>query len=458
MLFRGEIGSRDSCESPVHSFRVEERFTQQVVREGGKLKLRSQQIGVEVLAGPGTGAVRELSGPEVRIGSGSLCDLVIPDSTVSRHHLTLRVDDNGLRVLDSGSRNQTYLDGVRVRDAYAKPGTVLELGNTRLRLRLLTAVSEVPLSTRTQFGALLGQSVAMRQLFGLLERVAPAEATVLIEGETGSGKELVAEALHEESLRADRPFVVFDCAAVSPSLIESELFGHVKGAFTGAVGDRAGAFERADGGTLFIDEVGELPIELQPKLLRALEQRRVRRVGADAVRTVDVRILAATNRSLANEVDGARFREDLYYRLAVVRVSVPPLRERLDDIPLLVTHFHKQLVERGQTRRDVTPKLLRSLQEQSWPGNVRELRNALEAAMATGATESTDVADAPPPAPRGAIDISVTFRDAADGFERAYVAEVLKATGGNVTQAAEIAGCNRKVIQGVIKRYSLRKT
>ena len=426
-----------------------------LIRKGGTLTLQSRKIGVEVIAGPQEGLREELDGPEVRVGSGKGCDFVVKDPTVSRHHLTLMLDEIGLRVIDSGSRNATFLDGIRVRDAYARPGAVLDLGATQIRIKLMTGTAEVPISARTQFGALLGGSIAMRRMFGLLERVAPSDTTVLIEGETGSGKELVAEALHEESKRVEGPFIVFDCSAVPPNLIESELFGHVKGAFTGAVSDRLGAFERADHGTLFIDEIGELPLELQPKLLRVLESREVRRIGDDKVRAVDVRIVAATNRSLSAEMDAGRFREDLYYRLAVVLVQVPPLRYRIEDVPMLVAHFHQQLVDRGQTTRTVSQNLMNALQSQSWPGNVRELRNAVEMAMALG-PEGEPTHPPGPKLPIGIFDFSVPLSDAVEQFERAYVSQALKKTNGNVSRAAELAGTNRKFIQRAIKRYGLR--
>jgi transcriptional regulator with GAF, ATPase, and Fis domain len=302
-------------------------------------------------------------------------------------------------------------------------------------------------------GGLIGQSAAMRDLYAAIERVAPLQATALIQGETGSGKELVAAALHGHSRRAAGPFVVFDCSAVSKSLVESELFGHQKGAFTGAIADRAGAFERACGGTLFLDEIGELPLEIQPKLLRALEQRQIRRLGSNTTRAVDVRIIAATHRSLAAEVEAGRFRQDLYYRLDVFRVAVPPLRERHGDIPLLVQHFHRDLVGQGRASDPLPPlEIFRSMEAWSWPGNVRELRNAVEVALTTGNTSQL------PSTPRlqSRVDLSVPLRTALDEYTLAYVVEALKATGGNVSRAAAIARCNRKVIQATMRRHNLR--
>jgi transcriptional regulator with GAF, ATPase, and Fis domain len=427
-------------------------------RAEGAFKLRARKLRVEIADGPDRGRVVELAGPDVRVGSGRGLDLQLTDPTVSRHHMTLRVEDAGVRVTDAGSRNGTFVDGLRIADAWARPDSTIAVGGTSLRLRLLDEIVELPLSARERFGGLVGKSVPMRRLFAVLERVAPSDATVLIEGETGTGKELVAEAIHEEGARPAGPFVVFDCSAVAAGLIESELFGHVRGAFTGAVADRAGAFEAADGGTLFLDEIGELPLELQPKLLRALERLEVRRVGANQVRKVDVRVVAATNRALPAEVDAGRFREDLYYRLAVVRVPLPPLRERLDDVPLLVEHFLRR-ARGAPTLPDAT---VRAFQAQSWPGNVRELRNAVARAVSLGVGPEKEVA--PPagaPAP-AAGDLSVPLLEARDrvveAFERAYLEAALDETGGNVTRAAELAGVNRKFIQRAIKRYGLRSS
>jgi transcriptional regulator with GAF, ATPase, and Fis domain len=437
--------------------------TQILTRDGDRLKLRARKIRIEVVSGPNAGQTLELAGPELRVGSARGSDLLLADAAVSRHHVTLRVDATGIRVVDAGSRNGTVLDGVRVRDAYARVDSTMVVGNSSVRLRLLHDVVELPLSARERFGGLLGCSVAMRQVFTLLERVVDLDDTILVEGETGTGKELAAEAVHEASPRSGGPFVVFDCSAVAPNLMESELFGHVRGAFSGAVVDREGALEAADGGTLFLDEVGELPRDLQPKLLRALERFEVRRLGSNTQRRVEVRIVAATNRNLAEEVSAGRFREDLYYRLAVVRVTLPPLRERPEDIPLLVAHFTEQLSRRGRLVEPLPDRVIKGFASQAWPGNVRELKNAVARAASIGSPTGSG-----PPAQEASIeaavpatiDLSVPLKDARDrlseAFEVAYVREALRETGGNISQAARIAGVNRKFIQRAIQRYGLR--
>jgi transcriptional regulator with GAF, ATPase, and Fis domain len=413
-------------------------------------RLRTRVIQVEVLNGPSAGTIAHLPGPSARIGSARDCDLVIADPTVSRHHVTLAVDEHGIRVIDAHSRNGTWVDGLRVYDALARPDSSIKLGGTTIRLRLGADEIDVPLSPLDRFGSLHGTSSAMRRVFSLLERIAATDTTLLIEAETGTGKDLAAEAVHEAGPRASAPYIVFDCSSVSSSLIESELFGHVKGAFTGANTDRAGAFEAADGGTLFLDEIGELPLDLQPKLLRALENREVRRIGANQRRAVDVRVIAATNRSLATEVERGRFREDLYYRIAVVRIALPPLRERPEDIPLLARHFAKG--------RDLPAHVIDELRTRTWPGNVRELRNAVERALSLGFPVSSKTA--PVAAAPVAIDLSVPLKDARDAmleaFERAYLKAALAQTGGNATRAAQIAGVSRKFVQRALDRYDLR--
>jgi transcriptional regulator with GAF, ATPase, and Fis domain len=426
--------------------------TEPMQRDEGGLRLVTHKIRIEVMDGADRDRVVELGGPEARVGSGRGCELVLQDRTVSRVHVVVRVEGDQIRVLDEGSRNGTLLDGVRIRDAYARPDSRIVIGATTLRLRMLNEIVSIPISSRERFGRLVGRSVPMRRLFALLERIAPTDNTVLVEGETGTGKELVAEAIHEESRRNEGPFVVFDCSAVSSTLIESELFGHVRGAFTGAVSDRMGAFELADGGTLFLDEVGELPLDLQPKLLRALERREVRRVGSSVPKHVDVRIVAATNRSLEREVESGRFREDLYYRLAVVPVLLPPLRERLEDVPLLVDLFSEQL---GAQPGGVPEGIVRAMARQAWSGNVRELRNAVARALSLGTHGHVGLDD---DAAGGGfrIDLSVPLYVAREAFERAYVEQALQSTGGNVSRAAEVAGVNRKFVQRAMKRFQLR--
>ncbi|HEX5750479.1 MAG TPA: sigma 54-interacting transcriptional regulator [Archangium sp.] len=420
----------------------------------GRLKLRSHRIRIEAVKGPDAGRSAELPGLSVSIGSGGDCDFVLTDPTVSRLHLYLRIEKDALRVSDAGSRNGTCIDGTQVRDAYARPDSLITLGGTTLRLRMLADVVELPISSREAFGQLLGRSIAMRRVFSLLERAAPTDVTVLLEGETGTGKEWAAIGLHQESPRAEGPFVVFDCSAVAPSLIESALFGQMRGAFTGATVERPGVFEEAHGGTLFLDEVGELPLELQPKLLRALESREVRRLGGSGSRRVDVRVIAATNRSLLQDVDRGRFREDLYYRLAVITVRMPPLRERLEDIPLLVRHF-----EKGRT--PLPGSVVDAFCEQSWPGNVRELRNAVERAHALGPPEPAEPGARAGPAP-GALGVDLSEpllsgrQRVAEAYEREYIERALKETGGNVSRAAALAGVGRKFMQQAMKRHGLR--
>ncbi|MDI1481719.1 sigma 54-interacting transcriptional regulator [Polyangium sp. y55x31] len=433
------------------------------------LELRTHKIRVEVSRGPMAGLVTEVLGPEVRVGSGKDCDLVLDDPTVSRHHLLLRIEGDLLRVLDTTSRNGTTVDGVRIRDAYARPDSTIGLGASGLKLQMMRDVVALPLSSRTRFGRLVGASVPMRRLFALLDRIVSAEkdTTVLVEGETGTGKELVAAALHAESARARGPFMVFDCSSVSAGMLESELFGHRRGSFTGATEHRVGRFEAAHGGTLFLDEIGELPLELQPKLLRALETRTITRIGENEPRRADVRIVAATNRSLAAEVERGRFREDLYYRLAVVLVRLPPLRERLDDIPLLVRHFEKE----WQGRADAPPLLPNEVLERMkahprpWPGNVRELRNKVEMMLSLGLDEppwAAEETEEPPSAVLPVVNLEqplhVGLAQLESAYKRAYVERALRETGYNVSQAAKIAGVGRAFVQRVMRKHGIRSS
>jgi DNA-binding NtrC family response regulator len=425
---------------------------------GGGLALRVQRIRIMVVEGPDQGRDVVSEGTTVRVGSHPQNDLVLSDPTVSRQHCEISFEDNRIRIVDRGSANGTFVAAVRLRDAEIGPGSVLRVGRTSLQVSAAEDTIRIPLSMNDRFGELLGNSVKMRQLFAILERVSPTDETVLLEGESGTGKELAAEGIHAASRRADGPFVIFDCGATPRDLVESALFGHVRGAYTGAISDRSGVFEEADGGTLFLDEIGELPLDLQPKLLRALERREIRRVGETAYQPVDVRIVAATNRSLEEEVNARRFREDLYYRLAVVRITLPTLRSRPEDIPLLVNHFARQMSPDDPGVR-LPDSLLASFMTQSWRGNVRELRNAVRRALSV-ADFSTDALR--PVVPAGAATTSpsslvqLPYPDALERFEREYFDAALREAGGNISAAARRAGVNRKLIQRLLKRHGLK--
>jgi DNA-binding NtrC family response regulator len=351
-------------------------------------------------------------------------------------------------------------------------------------LRMGGSPSIVSLSSSARFGEAVGQSVAMRALFAKLERAAASTGTILLLGESGTGKEVLARAIHAESPRGSGPFVVFDCSAIAPNLLESELFGHVRGAFSGAVGPREGLLEQAHGGTLFIDEIGELPLELQPKLLRALEARQVRRLGSADWRAFDTRVVAATHRDLRARIAEGSFREDLYYRLAVVEAHVPALRDHKDDIPLLVERF---LVAQSPPRKlaDLPPHALPLLMAHDWPGNIRELRNTVmrlllfpnlleEAIGFATAPKKTDrpsvPAGAPPseepaaaskdnPGSLGAL-LGLPLREAremvVEHFERAYVAAKLREYNGNISRVADAIGVSRQLVYRLVDRYDLR--
>ncbi|WP_375754408.1 sigma 54-interacting transcriptional regulator [Corallococcus exercitus] len=382
--------------------------------------------------------------------------LKLSDPTVSRVHLELQARPEGVRVRDVGSRNGTWSLGVRVHEVTVASEARFTLGKTTL-LVLPEASDEAGTpAPRTSFGRALGQSAAMQRLFGVLERTARSAFSVLLLGETGTGKELLAEALHQASPRAAKPFVIVDCGAVVPSLIESELFGHAKGAFTGAHADRQGQLVNAHGGTVFLDEVGELPLELQPKLLRVLESGTVRRVGDNAARDVDVRVVAATHRDLKAEVAAGRFRADLYYRLAVVPVRVPALRERAEDIPLLARHVFEQA---GHPDFPLTDALVQRLVGYDWPGNVRELRNFVHRVLAAGDVELPDAK--PVSAVTATKDLSaLTFKEAkehmVEAFTREYLTALLAKCDNNISEVARTAGLARSHVHGLLHRYGLK--
>jgi DNA-binding NtrC family response regulator len=432
----------------------------QLLEVGGVPHLPVQQFRLRVTSGAAAGAVFTSTGARATVGTHDANDLVLTDATVSRFHCEISITEDHAIVRDLGSRNGTRVDAVPILSAYLRDGARLRVGHTEIKFELLAEQVGIPLSGDEKFGLALGRSVAMRAVFAVLERAAQSDATVLLTGETGTGKDVAAESLHRESARRDGPFVVLDCGAIPAGLLETELFGHEAGAYTGATGDRAGAVEAAAGGTLFLDEVGELAPELQPKLLRALDTRTVQRVGGSRRLPVDVRVVAATNRDLKALVNARRFRPDLYYRLAVVEVRLPPLRERLEDVPLLVEHFLAQLgasPAAAASLRD--PEQLASLAGHAWPGNVRELRNFIEQRQAIGERAALDPsgASAGPPA----IDVRVPLRSAReqwlDHFERRYLAELLQAHGQNVAAAARAADIDRVHLYRLLSRYGLRR-
>jgi two-component system, NtrC family, response regulator GlrR len=314
---------------------------------------------------------------------------------------------------------------------------------------------------RDSFGELVGRSAAMRAALAVLERAAPTEAKVLLEGETGTGKSEAARALHAASRRRSGPLVVVDCGALSDQLLDSELFGHEKGAFTGAHARRIGALEEASGGTVFLDEIGELPLSLQPKLLRALEERQIRRVGSNAYRPIDVRVIAATHRDLGAEVTAGGFRADLYFRLAVVRVALPPLRQRAEDVPLIAERLLRGLgAGPSQLQHLLRPEHLGALSSADWPGNVRELRNHLQRCLVLGLTSAPERSPAPAAPDSHTVDPTIPYavarRAALDAFERAYAGALLASQGGKVTAAAEAAGLNRVYLHKLLRRHGLR--
>jgi transcriptional regulator with GAF, ATPase, and Fis domain len=434
-------------------------------RAASGLALAAGALTLVVLSGSRKGTVVPV-GDTTRVGKADDNDLVLPDDTVSRHHCELVREGEAVRVRDLGSTNGTRVDGTRVGDALLSPGAVLKVGEVEVALRPAARRSDVLPSDATSFGPALGKSLAMRSIFGVLERIAPTEATVLLQGETGTGKDVLARAVVEHSPRKSGPFVVVDCGAVSYSLIESELFGHERGAFTGAVASRQGAFELADGGTVFLDEIGELPLDVQPKLLRVLEAREFRRVGGNRPIKTDVRVVVATKRDLEREVRGGRFREDLYFRLAVVPVVVPPLRQRREDVPMLADAILDAACAGGERLR-LGDRALQGLLAHDWPGNVRELRNVLERAVymarAQGASELGDVT-----LPTGGGDTGGAFSFEPEKsyretrarleseFERRYVKWLLQRHGGNVSAAAREAKMDRKHLHELAKKHGIR--
>jgi two-component system, NtrC family, response regulator GlrR len=488
--------------------------------EGSTLALRSggpataptvRRFRLTVVEGPGRGATWESAGPTAQLGSHESNDLVLADPTVSRFHCEIRIHPDAAHVHDLGSTNGTILDGVQVVDGLLRGDSLVRMGASVVRFSFAAEQNPLPISEHTRFGSLSGASAAMRATFAMLERAAASHATVLLEGETGTGKSQAARSLHRQSPRRDGPFITIDCGAIPGSLLESELFGHERGAFTGAVQRHLGTFEAASGGTIFLDELGEMPAELQPKLLRALEERQIRRVGGTASIPVDVRVIAATNRDLRAEVNAGRFRSDLYFRLAVVRITLPSLRQRPEDLPALVDALLESLDADPELAAPLrTPEFLAQLARASWPGNVRELRNHLErclvmqdvlplgadlyaagpgedagqepavaaeataqaataatsparSAAALGGSTAGAAAAVGPEAPRtfaAVVDLDRPFVEAREralaAFEREYLSALIAHHGDRTVRAAAAAGVGRVYLYKLLKKHGLR--
>ena len=417
------------------------------------------------VAGPGAGRSFAMTSAIATAGRHATNDLVLADPRVSAVHLEMRRHGERVHVRDSGSTNGTWLGPHRITEAELAVGAELLLGDTRLRLDLDDGAQPVALHTEETFGALVGESIAMRELFATLARIAPKSIGCLIQGETGTGKEEVARALHMRSPRADKPFVVIDATSLPETLAESLLFGHERGAFTGAVDRRVGLFEAAHGGTVFLDEIGELPAPLQAKFLRVLERQEFTRVGGNVPVKVDVRVIAATHRDLRNEIEGGRFREDLYFRLAQLRVQIPPLRDRLEDIPLLCQKLLTSVA--GDREIMIEHAALDHLAAQPWPGNVRELRNVLARAAALcadGIIRRVDVAGEGfgfrgTREERTALDLSGTFAPAKERalqrFEAAYLSALMKRCNGNLSKASREADLARHHLRDLLKKRGL---
>ncbi len=433
------------------------RITEALTGSTAPVRALVREHKLTIVGGELDGTEHPFAAERMVVGADPRADFVVADPAMSKFHCEIRIEGGAAFVRDLGSRNGTLVDRVPVLEAPLRDGALLALGRTQLRFDVGARQHEIPLSARDRFGRLRGGSIPMRAAFALLEAAAACQSTVLLQGESGTGKDLAAESIHLESARRDGPFVVVDCGAIPGSLLEAELFGHEAGAFTGAAATRIGAFEAAAGGTLLLDEIGELALELQPKLLRAIDRREIQRIGSTRRVPVDVRVIAATNRNLKQEVNARRFRSDLYFRLAVLVVRMPPLRERTLDIPMLVEAILDDLgdrdspIARALSRGELLPELLRH----AWPGNVRELRNYIEACVVR---QERALEPSSPDEPR--IDVTLPLRAVREQWlrhvERRYLEQLLAAHKGNVSAAARVAGVDRVHLHRLLSRAGLR--
>jgi DNA-binding NtrC family response regulator len=424
----------------------------------GRFEVRGGTL--TVAKGKGTKPKLEI-GPETNVvGRNEACDMVLDDRKVSAVHLELVATERGVRVRDLGSRNGTFVGETRIGEVYLLKPTNILCGDTVLEFAP-TMPEQVDVPDVAEFGPLVGTSATMRAVFERLRKTAPTELTVLITGETGTGKELVAQAIHEASPRSGRPFVVVDCGAIPATLAESALFGHERGAFTGAVDKRISPFVEADAGTIFLDELGELPVDVQPKLLRALAEQRVKSVGSNNYRPVNVRVIAATRRDLVREVNEGTFRSDLFFRVAQLKIELPPLRQRLEDIPALVRRMMVDLGDKPAYDR-ITHDSLERLMRHDWPGNVRELRNVVAVALAFGKEGPLDLAQHLAPLVQATESTPTrgrTFQDAKRDvlarFEREYFTALYAECSGNVSEIGRRAAMERAHVRGYLRRHGI---
>jgi DNA-binding NtrC family response regulator len=435
--------------------------TRIVTRTDQSVVLQLKQSLLKVIKGPDKGKSIEIEPRGLVVGTAPECDLVLTDPSVSRSHFELIPGERGYQLRDLASRNGTRIAGMQVLLAMLAGGEQIFIGHTRLRLIVLDKHREYPLSSKTTFGSLLGRSAIMRQVFASLEQAAKEDMNVLIEGESGTGKDLAAEVIHLNSSRAANPYIVVDCGSIQSSLIESELFGHQRGAFTGADRDRVGAIEAAHGGTVFLDEIGELSLETQTKLLRLLERREVKRIGENEYRPIDVRIIAATNRHLQREVAAERFRKDLFYRLSVLYLRMPPLREHREDIGLIAKSFVQKMRPDLDPLDVISDQVLAMLVNHLWPGNVRELRNVVQRLLLFPNSPQSAIEQLEHIDPEVLDEMRLPFHDARrkwnERFEKAYLMNSLDKSEGVVSRAAQVAEIPRQTFHRLMKKYGLLK-
>lgn len=418
----------------------------------------------------GKGGWIDIGSDPIVAGRNAACRVPITDNKVSAVHAEFLATEQGVRVRDLGSRNGTFVGGVRVGEVYITTNCKVRLGETEVQIEALKP-ERVTVPAIPNFGPLVGHCASMRSIFDRLAKVAPTDLTILILGETGTGKELVAQALHGASNRAKKPFIVVDCGSIPPTLAEASLFGHERGSFTGAVDRRISPFLEADGGTIFLDELGELPIDVQPKLLRALSERRIKSVGGNTYKEFDARVICATRRDLVREVNSGGFRSDLYFRVAQVKLEIPSLRQRIEDLPVLVRKMMKDLGDESMTDR-VSAPTMEHLMRHDWPGNVRELKNAVQVAFAlaqdgedvdiaahlgalTEGTAPSLMATGMTATPLRGKQFQEAKREVLMRFERDYFAILHEESKANVSEMARRAGMERAHVRAYLRRHGI---